>query len=75
MRIESVIQVGRLLSKKLGRGQPPRKSAHILTAKEEKVHDLYPLSADSESVTALVYPATVGVSKIRMTYFESLNEV
>jgi hypothetical protein len=39
VRIESAIQVGRLLSKKLGRGQPPRKSAHILTAKEEKVHD------------------------------------
>ncbi|BDA50474.1 3'-5' RNA helicase YTHDC2 [Coccomyxa sp. Obi] len=29
--------VGRLLSKKLGKGQPPRKSAHILTAKEDKV--------------------------------------
>ena len=31
------VQVGRLLSKKLERGQAPRKSAHILTAKEEKV--------------------------------------
>lgn len=75
MKIESAIQVGRLLSKKLGRGQPPRKSAHILTAKEEKVHDLYFLSADSGSLTVLVYSTSVGVFKIRMIYFQSLNEV